>query len=391
MAPHVDHGGTDIWSLPRPLPAVAVETPVSCRYCAGTAGDLVLDLGSQPACNQFPYVWDTAVDPVFPLRVWCCAGCRLVQLAEDPVVPEEVRGMEPDALVRQARDAVERVAAAGLLPSTGAIVEHGSPHGGSWLELFEERGLRRGEGPDADVVLDCFGLMHEANLREALALRVGQLADDGVLLVQYHSLAAVLEHGQWNSFRHGHPLYLSSPVIVRLLATMGLGVVRAWSFDLNEGTILIAARRGGVADDSVRRVVHAERAMGVCEPTRLRDIGRAATETSSSLVDWLSRARSEGRTVFGYGAATRAVPLLNYAMIGPELLPAVADAAADKHSRQIPGVGIPIVSPEEMIASAPDDVLLLVPDLLTEVRERFLGTPVDRARWVVAEPRLRVV
>lgn len=391
MVLHADHGGTDVWSPPRPLSPPDTGAPVSCRYCAGTAGELVLDLGSQPACNQFPHVWDTTADAVFPLRVWCCAGCQLVQLAEDAVVPDEVRGMEPDALVRQARDAVERVAAAGLLPSAGEIVEHGSPHGGSWLELFEERGLRPGKGPGADVVLDCFGLMHEANLRDALALRVGQLADDGVLLLQYHSLAAVLEHGQWNSFRHGHPLYLSSPVIVRLLATMGLGVVRAWRFDLNEGTILLAARRGGVADDSVHRLVRAERAAGVCDPARLRDIGHAATETSLSLVDWLRQAKAEGRTVLGYGAATRAVPLLNYAMIGADLLPAVADAATDKHTRRIPGVGIPIVSPDELIARAPDDVLLLVPDLLTEVRERFAGTPVDRARWVVAEPRLRVV
>ena len=48
--------------------------------------------------------------------MWLCSSCGLAQLLADPTVPEEPRGTEPAALVAQAADAVERVAAAGLLP-----------------------------------------------------------------------------------------------------------------------------------------------------------------------------------------------------------------------------------------------------------------------------------
>ena len=106
------------------------------------AGQLVLDLGEQPACDYFPPCDDPGPDPVYPLQMWLCSSCGLAQLVADATMPEEPKGTEPAALVAQAADAVERVAAAGLLPDGGRVAEYGSPHGGSWLGLLAERGLR---------------------------------------------------------------------------------------------------------------------------------------------------------------------------------------------------------------------------------------------------------
>jgi hypothetical protein len=362
----------------------------SCRFCGSAAGELVADMGCQPACDHFPLASEPGSDPVFPVQVWLCASCQLTQLVADPTLPEEVRGVEPAAFVEQARDAVARVAEAGLLSGAGSVDEFGSPHGGSWLDLLAERGVRPRSGFTADVVLDCFGLMHEPDLRAALSERTGRLAPGGVLLVQYHSLAAIVEHGQWNIFRHGHPVYLSTPAVVGLLHAVGLTAVRAWQFELLGGTVLLAARRGGRPDASVEQLVEDERAAGVCEPEVLNGLERTAAESAGSLRRWLVQARAEGRTVLGYGAASRAVPLLNRAGIGPDLLEAVADASPAKNGRRIPGVRIPIVSVDELVVRAPDDILLLVPDLLTEV-QRTLGPALEKTRWVVAEPRPRAV
>ena len=37
------------------------------------------------------------------------------------------------------------------------------------------------------------------------------MAPGGVLLLQFHSLATILRLGQWNSLRHGHYAYYSTP------------------------------------------------------------------------------------------------------------------------------------------------------------------------------------
>ena len=75
----------------------------ACRACREPVGDLVLDLGEQPACDYFPRYDDPGPDPVYPLQMWLCSSCGLAQLVADPTVPEEPRGAEPAALVAQAR------------------------------------------------------------------------------------------------------------------------------------------------------------------------------------------------------------------------------------------------------------------------------------------------
>lgn len=143
-----------------------------CRWCRGTDGEIVLDLGHQPAAGHFPAVDDPGPDPAYPLQMWC-AGCGLAQLLVDPTVPEEPRGAEPAALVEQAAATVERVAAAGRLRAGNRAVEYGSPHGGSWLGLLAERALTPvGEDEQGDVVLDCFGLTDSAD-QAARARRAG--------------------------------------------------------------------------------------------------------------------------------------------------------------------------------------------------------------------------
>src|SRR5262245_31945620 len=136
----------------------------SCRACRYATGQIVLDLGTQPACDYFPRSDDPGPDPLHPLAMWLCARCGLAQLVADQTVPQEPRATEPAALAAQAADAVGRAAAAGLLPAGARVAEYGSPHGGSWISLLSDRGLVPVAGGEpADVVVDCFGLMHAAD------------------------------------------------------------------------------------------------------------------------------------------------------------------------------------------------------------------------------------
>src|SRR5260370_26792215 len=103
----------------------------ACRACRGSAGCLGLDLGEQPACDYFPRCDDPGPDPVYPLQMWLCSSCGLAQLLADPTAPEEPRGTEPAALVAQAADAVDRVAAAAVVPEPGLVAEYGRPQRGA--------------------------------------------------------------------------------------------------------------------------------------------------------------------------------------------------------------------------------------------------------------------
>ncbi|BBY65355.1 transferase [Mycolicibacterium helvum] len=340
----------------------------------------VLDLGCVPAQDFFPAAGDPVVpaESSHPLAMDLCGDCGLAQLAEDDTVTDEPRAVEPQALQRQAADAVGRVAAAQLLRGS-TVREFGSPHGGSWLPLLAARGFTEAEV--ADVVLDCFGVMHEPDQQTAFERRAAVTATGGVLLVQYHSLATIVAKKQWNCLRHGHYAYYSTAAILGLLERAGMSAVDAWEFDLYGGTVLLAAAHGQMRPpNSVRRILANEE--GITQPAVVGTLQQAADSHCRALREWLERQADAGHRVYGYGAASRAVALFALAGIDRRLLAAVADASTSKQGRRMPGTDIPIITPDELIAADPDRVLLTLPDLLPEVSVTY---PQLAGRWITDE------
>ncbi|GAB2969395.1 methyltransferase C-terminal domain-containing protein [Amycolatopsis acidiphila] len=356
----------------------------SCRACGAAAGDLVLDLGEQPPCDLFPPAGDPGPDPLFPLRMWLCGRCSLAQLVEDPGTKEEPAGVEPRALTEQAADAVRALAGAGLVRPGASVAEYGSPHGGSWLPLLRAEGMREA-APDepADLVIDCFGLMHDADQRAAMAARAARLAPGATLVMQFHSLASILAQGQWNALRHGHFAYYSLPSASALAGSAGLRPGRSWSFPLYGGTVLLELSRDGAPDAGTEERTRREVAAGVTDSARVAGLGRAARDGAARLRAQLTDVADAGKRVLGYGAASRAAALLRHAGIDSGLLPAIVDISAVKHGRRMPASAIPIVPPDFLRSDLPDVLLLFVPDLLAEVRAAFPALDEHGCEWIL--------
>ncbi|WP_319942440.1 methyltransferase domain-containing protein [Nocardia aurantia] len=356
----------------------------ACRACAATSLDRVLDLGKMFAADHFPPLEvPVEADPAHALAMDLCRGCGLAQLADDDTVVAEPRGVEPQALRDQAAAAVAAVASADLL--TGHTVrEFGSPHGGTWIPLLTAHGYTETRTEPADLVIDSFGMMHAPDQRAAAATRAAALRPGGVLLLQFHTLPAILAQGQWNALRHGHFAYYSPTALTALLNAAGLYPMTAWEFDLYGGTVLVAARREPIEPDAtVRRLLAADTTS--LDPSTVRTLQTAADRQARDLRTWLENETAKGRRMFAYGAASRAVALFAHAGLRRDLLTAVADASPAKHGRRMPGTDIPIVTPAELVAAKPDRVLLTLPDLLPEVETAL---PALHDRWVVEVPRL---
>lgn len=365
--------------------------PMTCRSCRalGAPADVALDLGSAPAADYFPTLNDPLPDPVHPLSMWCCPVCRLAQLTDDQTNTSEPRAIEPQALRLQAEEAVSALAASGLLKDRNTVSEFGSPHGGSWLGLFTDRSFTSvlDETP-VDIVIDSFGLMHEPDQRTAVGRRLSRLKAGGVLIVQFHSLEAIVRQRQWNALRHGHFAYFSLTSLLPLLSGAGLVPLRAWEFDLYGKTVMLAAGRAQdhraqtqvvvEHDSSVEDIVQREATMGLTQADTLRSLQDGADRETTELGDAVRTRAKAGKRIYAYGAASRAVALLSRAGLTATELMAVADASPGKQGRLMPGSRIPIISPQELVAADPDEVLLLLPDLLIELSAAL---PQLAGRW----------
>jgi hypothetical protein len=117
-----------------------------CRACGSTRGELVLDLGVQALANNLLRPEDLGKpEPRFPLRVFVCPDCWLLQIT-DLVPPVEMFteylyfSSYSDTMLRHARTAAEHHRAEQRLGADSFVVEVAS-NDGYLLQNFQRAGV----------------------------------------------------------------------------------------------------------------------------------------------------------------------------------------------------------------------------------------------------------
>lgn len=381
-----------------------------CRWCGAETLDEVLDLGRQPHASWFPTAADLErPDPSWPLRVIVCRDCWLLQLDAAASAEPSARQAHPAsvsptmrrAAVRAVDDLIERF---GLDP-TSRIVEVAS-HGGYLQTFFAERGLATDILPSeslsaadrstgqADLLIDNYLLAHLPDPGAGLRAYAEVLAPAGHLVLEFDHALTTIGGRQYDAFRHGHFSYLSLHWLARALEAVGLRIVDAVELPAYGGALRVFARRAtGLLDasPSVQAIVGREQQIGLEASAAYRAFGVDVLAHRRELRDHLEARRRANAVVAGYGAPSRATTLLNFAGVTPDLLPFTADASPDKWGHFIPGARIPIVSPDELVATRPAEILILVWDLQSEVIAQLAAAREWDAHFLVPIPRLQAV
>lgn len=366
-----------------------VEAITACRMCGSTELTQVLDLGDQAACDHFPPVDDHGPDPTWPLALTMCRACTQIQL-DHVSPPEEIaRAVESTTLQRHAVEVTARIYDRLGLPADCRVREFSSHHGGSWIGAFTASGAQDVRD-QADLVIDNQSIIHSEQPDADLAERVAALADDGALVIEFHHALRQLEGGQFDTVRHGHPLYFSLHSWSAACERHGLSVVDAWPEDVFGGCLIVVARRGGTPSAAVTQILADEVAAGATTPEGYARMRELTQGLRTELVAHLQQARVAGRKVAAYGAGSKSCTLLGAAGIGPDLLPYTADLSPAKHGRAIPGVRVPIISPDELVARAPEEVVILTWDIAAEVVAQLRSSGLD-ATFVVPLPTVHTI
>jgi hypothetical protein len=362
-----------------------------CRGCSSTRTSVVVDLGIVPASDWFPLIDDPHEDPRWPLRLFFCQDCLLAQLGPDVFpTPEPPRAIESATSKLHAKQsAIEVVRIEGLSPGD-TVIELDSHHGGSWLEGFVDAGLVPcAPNQTADLVVDVHALAHESDLSAPLAAHAARLSEGGRLVVEFHHLLPLMEQSQVDTIRHGHWVYLSLLSVQQLLGRHGMEATRAIRVPIFGGSLRVTAARTQdrqVVDPSVDEVLAAERAIGLNETRGLAEFSRKGSAVAAHFRDHLVRAREAGVSVAGYGAPSKAPVLVALSGIDESLLPYTVDLSPEKQGRRLPGTGIPIFSPEELLQRRPQEVVVFTWDIIDEVASQ-LKEAADGSGW---KPRLYV-
>jgi hypothetical protein len=422
----------------RPLsdwPSAIADAPIpgSCRFCGTPFQHTVVDLGMSPLCESFLKPDQlNQMEAFYPLHVWVCESCFLVQL-EEYVGGEEIFSdyayfsSFSDSWLDHCRRYVDQMISQLQLTTRSEVIELAS-NDGYLLQFFVERGIPvLGVEPAANVakvaekkgvptVVRFFGRQtardlaaegHRPNLilgNNVLA-QVPDLNDfvggiktllgpDGVVTIEFPHLMRTIDGNQFDQVYHEHFSYFSLYSVERIFAAHGLPIYDVEELPTHGGSLRVYARHEEDATKKETNRLFALRAReadaGVDTLDYYVGFESRVRETKRKLLEFLVDAKNQGKRVVGYGAPGKGNTLLNYCGIRTDFLDFTVDRSPHKHGKFLPGTHIPIFSPEKLWEAKPDYVLILPWNLKTEIMEQLAGIREWGGRFVVPIPEVTI-
>jgi 2-polyprenyl-3-methyl-5-hydroxy-6-metoxy-1,4-benzoquinol methylase len=387
-----------------------------------------------PLANSFiPVEEVTHFERFFPLHVFVCTDCKLVQLPELQTPQEIFRNYlyfssySPSWLAHCERYAQEMIGQFAL-DEHSQVVEIAS-NDGYLLQYFARSGIPvLGIEPAENVAAEArrngiptetvfFGSTTAAQLREAghaadlivannVLAHVPDINDfvkgialllkpNGLATFEFPHLLRLMEFGQFDTIYHEHFSYISLLAAERIFASQGLRVVHAEELPTHGGSLRLHVRadRGELPRPTERllAVRRAEAAAGLGELAPYCAFAARPFATKCALLEFLIGAKRAGRRIAGYGAPAKGNTLLNYCGIGPEFLDFTVDRSPHKQNHLLPGSRIPIYDPRAIAEAKPDFVLILPWNLREEIIAQMSDIRLWGGRFVVAVPELEII
>jgi len=406
---------------------------MKCRYCHTPLHDVFLDLGSAPPSNAFLDAADlSAPELYFPLRLYTCSDCHLVQVDEvqkhDALFSSDyvyfssysrtwlahaeryvARAVErlnlgPHSLVMEVASndgyLLQYVKARGIpcigIEPTAGTAAAARERGIETLEhFFGERFARdfAATRPKADLVIANNVLAHVPDLNDFVAGLAEVLAPQGVITIEFPHLLQLVAQRQFDTVYHEHFSYFSLHTAQRVFASHGLRIWDVQELPTHGGSLRLWACHADAEHretPAVATLLARESAAGMLTMDYYHGFQPLADGIKNAFLAFLLDCKRNGKQVVGYGAAAKGNTLLNYAGVRPDLLGYVVDASPHKQGRYLPGSRIPVLAESHIRESRPDFVVILPWNLREEITQQLAYIREWGGNFVTAVPRLVV-
>ena len=406
----------------------------ACRFCGTDLNQTFVDLGMSPLANSYIKVDEAnRMEPFYPLHVYVCSACLLVQL-EEFTSPQSIFGdyayfsSYSESWLDHAKCYVETVRERFSLGSRHHVVEIAS-NDGYLLQYFAQHGVpvlgvepaanvaavARKKGiptvvkflgvktarelakkkKRADLLIGNNVLAHVPNINDFVGGLKILLKPQGVITMEFPHLVKLMDENQFDTIYHEHFSYLSLLAVERIFGKHGLTLFDVEEIPTHGGSLRIYARH--TADSSrpvaqrVTELRQREADAGFGTLQHYVTFSLRVEKTKRKLLEFLIDAKEKGKSVVGYGAPAKGNTLLNYCGIRADFLDYTVDRSPYKQGQLLPGVRIPIFAPEKIKDTRPDYVLILPWNIRDDVMQQMAFVTEWGGKFVVPIPEVKVL
>jgi SAM-dependent methyltransferase len=406
---------------------------IVCRFCGEKLEHTFADLGTSPLANSYrkPDQLDR-MEPFFPLHVRVCSKCFLVQLPQ-LATREEIFddyayfSSYSDSWLEHCRKYTEMMIDGFNLGNTSRVVELAS-NDGYLRQYFRERQVpvlgvepaanvaevarKRGintkvaffgektarqlaeEDWSSDLIVANNVLAHVPDINDFVeGIRI-LLKPTGVATIEFPHVMKLMMENQFDTIYHEHFSYLSFTVVERIFAKHGLKLFDVQEMSTHGGSLRIFAAHEDDASkpssEAVQELRRREETAGFLTLAPYLAFNERVIETKRKLLTFLIEAKERGKHIVGYGAPAKGNTLLNYCGIRTDFLDYTVDKSPAKQGHLLPGVRIPVHSPDMISKTKPDFVLILPWNIKEEVMHQMDYVRQWGGQFVVPIPEVKV-
>ena len=406
-----------------------------CRFCGAPLSVTFADLGMSPLSNAYLKPEQLKLhENFYPLHAWVCGKCRLVQLEEfEP--PEHIFDDEyayfssfSDTWLEHAKSYVDTMMQRFGFGAGSLVVEIAS-NDGYLLQYFVQRGVpvlgvepaancaraaeEKGvpsvvkffgtrtaeelvaQGRPADLLLGNNVLAHVPDLNDFVQGMKRMLKPGGVITMEFPHLLTLIEQNQFDTIYHEHFSYFSFLTVEQVFARHGLVLFDIDELPTHGGSLRIygchvedATKPVGPRVEALKQKEHRAGLDGMAAYMAFDD---KVKRTKRRLLEFLVRAKNEGRTIVGYGAPAKGNTLLNYSGVRTDFIDFTVDRSPHKQGCYLPGTHIPIHHPDRIREARPDYVLILPWNLRDEIVEQVSYIREWGGQFVLPIPEVAVL
>jgi len=404
-----------------------------CRFCKSLSLHTFVDLGMSPLCESFLAADQlNQMEPFYPLHVYVCENCLLVQLQEY-VRPEDIFteyayfSSYSDTWLRHSKDYADMVVERFNLGLHSRVVELAS-NDGYLLQYFVQKGIPvlgiepaanvaetaiskgvttvvkffgsktahevAGASGKADLIIGNNVLAQVPDLNDFVAGMQILLKPDGIITMEFPHLMSLMESNQFDTIYHEHFSYFSFAVVERVFAAHALTLFDVEKLSTHGGSLRIYACHtedaGKQVTTRVKVLKAAEEAAGVLRIDTYFSFAKKVEETKHKLLEFLIEAKREGKSIAGYGAPGKGNTLLNYCGVRTDFIDYTVDRNPYKHGKYTPGTHIPIFHPNKISETKPDYVFILPWNLKDEIMKQLAYINEWGGRFVIPIPEPKI-
>ena len=371
-----------------------------CRMCGSKHVSCFLSLSDMPRAGAYIKKEDLGKPEIlYPLDIYFCEDCYSVQLLD--IIPRETlfddyRYLSSvasasvlehfnsyskeiyDILIEKSNFVVEIACNDGILLEP--LMNHGINCLGidpasNIVSVARDKGLNvindffgkkivqkiLQEHGQAEIVVANAVFAHVDDMDDMTAGVNGILSDSGTFIFEVHHLADIIQDMQYDSFYHEHFSYHSIITLSKFLKKYDMEICDVKKFSVRGGMIRVYAKKiknNNKINRSVNEFIDLEKTMGLDQFQTFKKFGESVIEHKSEILKLLNQLKSEGKKIVAYGMSGRGNTLLNYWKVDTKIIDYGIDASPERYDRYVPGMHIPIKSPENSLVDV-DYALLL--------------------------------